>query len=120
MKMDRLNCLTGVGDCESHTKHIACEAIIASGCAEFIGKGVPGPCTSLDRVTLADPGILGIRPGSEELEVLGPRLFIPAKKGIQRVLHRNGIQLLQGVIAIDIGIRIDNNGIGRHRVKGIF
>ena len=58
VKVDGLNRVAGIADEKAHSKHVAGEAIVAPGCAEFVFKGreVPGACAH--RVGVQNPGVL--------------------------------------------------------------
>lgn len=119
MHMDGLNRLAGIADEEAHTKHVSCESIVTSGRSELVVEGLEVPGAALHTVRQTDPGVLGIGSGPEEPQrfIL---LLIVSKERKELVGHVDRVYVFQGIVAEDIGIRIDDNGIRGHLLIGIL
>jgi len=119
MNVHGLNCLTGVADKEAHAEHVTGESVVAPGRSEPIVEQLPVPGAALHAVRQTDPGVLGIGARPEEPQGLID-LFVVPQQSKQLVLHMYLVQMLQRIIAEDIGVRIDDDGIRGHLLVRIL
>jgi len=119
MDMYGLNCLTGVADEKAHAEHVTGESVVAASRSEPVVEQLPVPGAALHAVRQTDPGVLGVGARPEEPQRLID-LFVVPQQSEELVLHVHLVQILQRVVAEDIGIRIDDDGIGGHLLVRIL